>query len=245
MAIAFVRGQSKQNTGANPQVFSSLTAATSGNLLVAVFAVKTGASQSVSTVTDNASSTWTKRQAGWVSGANSRCEVWTAIAAGAVTSITATPTTSLAMNLYLLECSVGGGALDFSLISPAGTSAGDATSDTTFSAGSLTIPTGAQGVYVAGVSAPLTTTAATLTPSTGFSNIGAATTNSSTLHGGGGEYQVVASGAGATAASFTSTVAATNGWASIFISEAAAAASDYPLPQTPLMQVEQFTHLRM
>jgi hypothetical protein len=219
MAIAFVQGQSKQNTSATPQAFSSLTAATSGNLLVAVFACKTGSSGSITGVTDSHSSVWTFRQAGWVSGANSRCEIWTAIAAGAVTSVTASVSSGFAMNLYLGEFSTGGKALDFGVFSPNGTAAGDATSDTTFSGGTLTPQTGAQGVYVAGVSAPLTTTAATISAPAGFTRIGAATTNSSTLHGGEAAYQVIASASGGVTANFSSTVAATNGWASIFIAE--------------------------
>jgi hypothetical protein len=88
--------------------------ATAGHALVAAIAVKAGGSVSVSTVTDSTGSAWTKGPVGFLSGSNSRIELWYRTGAGAVTDVTATftATTSAAADISEWSGIAATGALD-------------------------------------------------------------------------------------------------------------------------------------
>jgi len=76
------------NTGTLPVTLTSPS--TSGNALVAVVALAAGSSASVTSVTDSAGGTWTRGPVGFLTGANTRVEIWYRLAATSVTSVTAT-----------------------------------------------------------------------------------------------------------------------------------------------------------
>jgi hypothetical protein len=80
-----------QATGATPAPTSSFTVpitSTSGNTLVAPIAVQAGVTTSVSSVTDSAGNVWTRGPVGFLSGSNTRVEIWYRTAAAPVTSVT-------------------------------------------------------------------------------------------------------------------------------------------------------------
>jgi hypothetical protein len=76
------------NTGTVPVTLTSPSG--SGNALVAMVALAAGSSASVTSVTDSAGGTWTKGPVGFLTGANTRVEIWYRLAATPVTSVTAT-----------------------------------------------------------------------------------------------------------------------------------------------------------
>jgi hypothetical protein len=81
----------KQATGATPASTSSFTVpitSTSGNTLVAPIAVQAGTTTSVSSVTDSAGNIWTRGPVGFLSGSNTRIEIWYRTGAAPVTSVT-------------------------------------------------------------------------------------------------------------------------------------------------------------
>ena len=86
-AIALV----KQATASTPASTSSFTVpitSTSGHTLVASIAVQAGTTTSVSSVIDSAGNTWTKGPVGFLSGSNTRVELWYRTAAAPVASVT-------------------------------------------------------------------------------------------------------------------------------------------------------------
>jgi hypothetical protein len=87
---------------------------TAGDALVAAIAVKAGSSISVSSVTDSTGAAWTKGPAGWLTGSNSRVELWYRTGAGAVSSVTATlsATSSAAADISEWRGVAATGALD-------------------------------------------------------------------------------------------------------------------------------------
>jgi Calcineurin-like phosphoesterase/Purple acid Phosphatase, N-terminal domain len=87
--IALVR----QATGGAGTPASSLTvpiASGAGHALVAAIAVQAGSTTSVSSVTDSAGNAWTKGPVGFLSGSNTRVELWHSTAAAAVSQVTVT-----------------------------------------------------------------------------------------------------------------------------------------------------------
>jgi len=83
--------QQKVASGSTAMLPVTLTSpSTSGNALVAVVALAAGSSASVTSVTDSAGGTWTKGPVGFLTGVNSRVEIWYCVAASSVTSVTAT-----------------------------------------------------------------------------------------------------------------------------------------------------------
>jgi hypothetical protein len=89
------------STGTTP----ALTTTTAGNTLVAKCHLRTGATQSVSSVTDSASNTWTLQVSAFLSGQNTKVEIWTCVAAASVTSITMTTSASVWQSLHIEEWS--------------------------------------------------------------------------------------------------------------------------------------------
>lgn len=71
--------------------------AASGTVMVAVCHLKTGGSQSVTSITDTGSNTWTVQQTASQAGANDRVEVWTAPVTSALSSGTVTVTYSVSL----------------------------------------------------------------------------------------------------------------------------------------------------
>lgn len=212
MAIALINRQSKQNTGADPQAFSSLSATQAGAFLVAVITLRTGSSQSVSGVTDSGGNTWTKQCHGNVSGANTRVEIWTAPGTASITTLTADLSASLAASLDLYEFSGVDPSTPIHTKTADGTGSSDNVSDTSAGGGSLTTSV-AGCVLVHGISWALTT-ANTASSVSGDYTLGGNLTGTATLHGIATAYQLAAPAASYTC-TFTTTASITNGYAAV------------------------------
>ena len=114
----------------------------SGDALVAAIAVKAGGSVSVSTVTDSTGAAWTKGPVGFLSGANSRIELWYRTGASAVSNVTATltATTAAAADISEWHGIAAAGALDAQAgIGTAATTTPQTPAATTTIAGDLVI----------------------------------------------------------------------------------------------------------
>jgi chitodextrinase len=85
--IAFAR-QATGGTPASTTSFNVPIASTTGNALVASIAVQAGTTTSVSSLTDSAGNTWTKGPVGFLSGSNTRVEIWYSTGAASVSSVT-------------------------------------------------------------------------------------------------------------------------------------------------------------
>jgi hypothetical protein len=85
--IAFVR-QATGATAASASSFNIPIISTSGDTLVASIAVQAGTTTSVSSVTDSAGNTWTKGPVGFLSGSNTRVEIWYSTGAASVSGVT-------------------------------------------------------------------------------------------------------------------------------------------------------------
>jgi hypothetical protein len=82
----------RQATGGAATAASSVNvpiASGAGHALVAAIAVQAGSTTSVSSVTDSAGNAWTKGPVGFLSGSNTRVEIWHATAAAPVSQVTA------------------------------------------------------------------------------------------------------------------------------------------------------------
>ncbi len=81
----------------------ALTPTAPGNALVATIAVAAGSTGAIASVSDSSAGIWTKGPIGFLSGANTRVEIWYRLGAPSVTSVTASfasgTTKSLAMNV--------------------------------------------------------------------------------------------------------------------------------------------------
>lgn len=84
---------------------AGLTATTSGNTLVAFCHLRTGATQSVTSVTDSASNTWALDVSTFLSGNNTKVEIWRCASAASVTTVTGTWSTTLISSMYVVEIS--------------------------------------------------------------------------------------------------------------------------------------------
>ena len=85
--IAFVR-QATGATSTSASSFNLPIITTSGDTLVASIAVQAGTTTSVSSVTDSAGNTWTKGPVGFLSGSNTRVEIWYSTGAASVSGVT-------------------------------------------------------------------------------------------------------------------------------------------------------------
>jgi hypothetical protein len=87
----------------------ALTTTVAGNTLIAKCHLKTGGTQSVSSITDSAGNTWGPAEVtAFLSGQNTRTEIWAHPNTFSITSITVTATTSLAIELLFEEWSGAG-----------------------------------------------------------------------------------------------------------------------------------------
>lgn len=102
-APAFVK-QTPLATAATASWNVPLTS-TAGDLLVALIGVRSASTISISGITDTAGNTWVKANSAFHTGVNGRIEIWYAKNAGAVTSITITPSASVAMSVNVAEFS--------------------------------------------------------------------------------------------------------------------------------------------
>lgn len=87
--IALVQYKVASGTAATLPV-TLQSASVSGDTLVAVIALAAGSSASVSGVTDSGAGTWSKGPVGFLTGVNSRVEIWYRLGAPSVTGVTVT-----------------------------------------------------------------------------------------------------------------------------------------------------------
>ena len=127
-----------------------------GHALVAVVVIAAGSSASVSSVSDSAGGSWTGGPIGFLTGTNSRAEIWYRINAPSVTTVTVTLSASKALAVNVSEWS-GVAALDRS-------ASGSGASSNSISTSSLTT-TNAKDLVIGATNYPATATA-TLTPGT-------------------------------------------------------------------------------
>jgi hypothetical protein len=125
--------QQKSASGSNVATLPvSLTAPSGvGNALVATIALAAGSSASVSTVTDSSGATWTRGPVGYLSGANSRVEIWYRLGAPSITGLTVTLSAAKSMGATVSEWSGVGSVVDVS-------ASGSGASSTTVTTPSLT-----------------------------------------------------------------------------------------------------------
>jgi hypothetical protein len=88
VAASFVRDAT--GTVDSGTSFDAPLTSTAGDTLVATIAVQAGATNSVKSVTDSAGNTWNKGPIGFLSGSNTRVEIWFSSAAAPVTHVTVT-----------------------------------------------------------------------------------------------------------------------------------------------------------
>jgi hypothetical protein len=115
---------------------------TAGDALVAAIAVKAGGSVTVTTVTDSTGAAWTKGPVGFMSGSNSRIELWYRTGASAVSNVTATFSATIAAAASISEWHgiAASGALDAQAgIGTAATTTPQTPAATTTVAGDLVI----------------------------------------------------------------------------------------------------------
>jgi hypothetical protein len=86
--IALVR-QATGGTPASTTGFTIPMSSTAGDALVAAIAVQAGTTTSVSSVTDSAGNPWTRGPVGFLSGSNTRVEIWYSTGTAPVASVTA------------------------------------------------------------------------------------------------------------------------------------------------------------
>lgn len=169
--IALVQQRTATATAATLVVAPSAPT-TPGDALVAVIAVKAGSSAAVTSVVDSAGGSWTKGPVGFLTGTDSRVEIWYRLGAPSVSSVTITLSASKSFGANVSEWSGVGSAADGSAggNTPSGTSAATPTLTTT-RAGDLVL--GAIN-YPASVSSTLSSAAFT-----SLADVSASTT----LHG--------------------------------------------------------------
>jgi hypothetical protein len=100
---------------------------TTGDGLVAAIALKAGSSASVSSVQDSGGGSWTRGAVGYLTGSNSRVELWYRLAAPSLTSVTITLSRARSASADVSEWSGLGTTVD----TAAGGSGGCATSAAT------------------------------------------------------------------------------------------------------------------
>jgi hypothetical protein len=86
--VELVRQATAGASTASPSVTVPI-ASGAGHALVAAIAVQAGSTTSVSSVTDSAGNAWTKGPVGFLSGSNTRVEIWHSTAAAPVSQVTA------------------------------------------------------------------------------------------------------------------------------------------------------------
>ncbi len=193
-----------------------------GDALVATIALSAGSSASVSSVRDSSSATWTKGPIGYLSGANSRVEIWYRLNAGPITSVTITTSASKAIAATVSEWSGVGTTVD-------GQASGSNASSTTATTPSIT--NGNSTDLVVGAINYPTNTTATLAGS-GFAGLNDFTSGS--LVHGHDAYKVTAV-TGSQQASWT--LASSSGGTGTAILALKAGATGPPTPAAPVLSV--------
>jgi Bacterial Ig domain/Calcineurin-like phosphoesterase len=197
-AVAFVR-QATASITSGTSLRVPVTASAAGNTLVLSIAMATGSSKSVTSVTGSVGGAWTKGPVGFLTGSNTRVELWFRAGAPAgITSVTATLSASAAASANVSEWSGVASA------SPVGAQASRGNASST-SASTPSVTTAGEGVviaavnYLGGMSSTLTTAGMT-----SLNNFSVGSTN------GRAAYRIV-SGAGTHSASWTLGSAAPSG----------------------------------
>jgi hypothetical protein len=104
-AVSFVR-QATASISSGTSLRVPVGASAAGDTLVASIAVATGGSKSVVSVSDSAGGTWTKGPVGFLSGSNTRIELWFRTGAPAgITTVTATLSAGAAASANVSEWS--------------------------------------------------------------------------------------------------------------------------------------------
>jgi hypothetical protein len=144
-SVTLVRDQVASGSTANLNVALS-PASKVGDTLVATIALNAGSSAAVTSVTDSSGGSWTRGPIGFLTGTNSRVEIWYRLSAPAVSSVTIALSASKSVSANISEWAGSGWALD--------TSAGGGTpSATTASTPSVTT-TGATDLVIGAVNYP-------------------------------------------------------------------------------------------
>lgn len=224
MALAWTKRAQAQNASANPQNVTSIPATTAGALLVAFVALRTGTTNSVTSITDSAGNTWTLQTMGFATGANTKMECWTSVGAASITSLTVNLSASVATSVTLFEVTGASSATPVNVKTTSGSTSGDTTSDTSYTAGTLTPSAGGNYLLLHGVNWATTSTVATFTPPAGYASEGFQT-GTSTRQGHGVISQAVSVASGSYGGVITGDVATTNGYAAIAIADATNGAS--------------------
>ncbi len=217
MAIAVTRLAGAQRVGALSHAITLSATANVGDLIVLALALKTGTSNSISTVS-GLGATWSKITSGTASGQNSRIELWRGIVVTAGTAITVTPSASLALTWDAFQITGHDPTTPVQANSTDGTASADATSDTTYGLGSPN-PTNPANVVIDAASIAATAAITFSALSAGWTQ-GMAFGGTTTLHPAYSAYRT-AMPTGASATQVTGTIAAQNGYAWVVINEAA------------------------
>jgi chitodextrinase len=222
-SIALVQQQTASGGAATLSVAPS-PASRAGDALVAVVALAAGSSASVMSVSDSASGTWTKGPVGYLTGTNSRVEIWYELAAPAVTSVmvTLSAAKSAAVNLSEWAGVASASALDAA-------ASGNAASSTSLATPSLST-TNASDLVLGAVNYPATASSTLTSPSfTSLANF----ESSTSVHG--RAAYALTSGAGTYQATWTlSAPSGGNGSAILALKGAAAPTPDVTPPSTTI-----------
>jgi hypothetical protein len=91
------------STGSVGSLTANIPTTSAGNALVAVVAVYSGSTGPIASVADSSGATWTKGPIGYLTGSNTRVEIWYRLGSTSVTAVTASfasgTTKSVAMNV--------------------------------------------------------------------------------------------------------------------------------------------------
>jgi hypothetical protein len=156
--------QQKVAGGSGTALGVSLPATGAGHALVAVVAIAAGSSAFVNSVTDSAGGSWTKGPVGFLTGTNTRVEIWYRTGAPSVTSATVNLNVakSAAVNVSEWSGVAAASALD-------GSAGGSGSSSTTVSTPTLTT-TNATDLVIGGVDYPATATSSLAAPFSALSD---------------------------------------------------------------------------
>ena len=157
VAASFVRDA----TGAvdSGTSFDAPLTSTAGDTLVATIAVQAGATNSVKSVTDSAGNTWNKGPIGFLSGSNTRLEIWFSSAAAPVTHVTVTLS---ALDAAAADISEFTGIAS---VLPLEASAGQGNASSTIASTPSLLTSSAEDVIVGAINYPTSTVSTLASPS--------------------------------------------------------------------------------
>src|SRR5215203_2843483 len=96
MAVAISRYAGAQRASGTPHAITLPATADLGNLVVLALTTKTGATISISSIS-GLGATWVKQSHSYVTGSNTRAEIWYGIVVTPGTAITITPSATVAL----------------------------------------------------------------------------------------------------------------------------------------------------